>query len=92
MIYERRFTIGLLKTEALIVNRKSNQSKIVNMKIQKIAVIGAGNMGHQIAICAALSGFQVNCIDTNPDILNKALAFADNYLKERINYMQYKLT
>jgi 3-hydroxybutyryl-CoA dehydrogenase len=84
MIYERRFTIGLLKTEALIVNRKSNQSKIVNMKIQKIAVIGAGNMGHQIAICAALSGFQVNCIDTNPDILNKAIAFADNYLKERI--------
>lgn len=54
------------------------------MEIKKIAVIGAGNMGHQIAICAALSGFQVRCMDTNPDILNKAIAFADNYLKERV--------
>jgi len=54
------------------------------MEIHKIAVIGAGNMGHQIAICAALFGFQVRCIDTNPDILNKAIAFADNYLKERV--------
>jgi 3-hydroxybutyryl-CoA dehydrogenase len=50
------------------------------MEINKIAVIGAGNMGHQIAICAALSGFQVRCMDSNPDILIKAIAFADNYL------------
>jgi 3-hydroxybutyryl-CoA dehydrogenase len=55
------------------------------MEINKIAVIGAGNMGHQIAICAALSGFQVRCTDTNSDILNKAINFADNYLKERVN-------
>jgi 3-hydroxybutyryl-CoA dehydrogenase len=55
------------------------------MEINKIAVIGAGNMGHQIAICAALSGFQVRCMDSNPDILIKAIAFADNYLIERIN-------
>jgi 3-hydroxybutyryl-CoA dehydrogenase len=55
------------------------------MEINKIAVIGAGNMGHQIAMCAALSGFQVKCTDTNPDILNKAIQFADNYLQERVN-------
>ena len=55
------------------------------MEIKKIAVVGAGNMGHQIAICAALSGFKVSCIDTNPVILNKAIAFADNYLKDREN-------
>ncbi|MFV5693489.1 3-hydroxyacyl-CoA dehydrogenase family protein [Flavobacterium sp. LT1R49] len=54
------------------------------MEIRKITVIGAGNMGHQIALCAAMSGFQVKCTDTNPDILAKAIAFADNYLKERI--------
>jgi 3-hydroxybutyryl-CoA dehydrogenase len=41
-------------------------------------------MGHQIAMCAALSGFQVKCTDTNSDILDKAISFADNYLKERI--------
>ena len=54
------------------------------MKVKNIAVIGAGNMGHQIAVCAALSGFQVRCTDTNSDILNKAINFADNYLKERV--------
>ena len=54
------------------------------MEIKNIAVIGAGNMGHQIAMCAALSGFKVKCVDTNPDILNKAIAFADNYLKGRV--------
>jgi 3-hydroxybutyryl-CoA dehydrogenase len=55
------------------------------MEIHKIAVIGAGNMGHQIAMCAALSGFSVKCTDTNSDILNKAIDFADNYLQERVN-------
>jgi 3-hydroxybutyryl-CoA dehydrogenase len=55
------------------------------MEINKIAVIGAGNMGHQIAMCAALSGFQVKCTDTNSDILDKAIKFADNYLQERVN-------
>jgi 3-hydroxybutyryl-CoA dehydrogenase len=54
------------------------------MEIQKIAAIGAGNMGHQIALCAALSGFQVTCTDTNTEILDKAVQFADNYLKERV--------
>ena len=54
------------------------------MEVKNIAVIGAGNMGHQIAVCAALSGFQVRCTDTNSDILNKAINFADNYLKERV--------
>lgn len=55
------------------------------MEITKIAVIGAGNMGHQIALCAALSGFQVKCTDTNAEILDKAIRFADDYLQERIN-------
>jgi 3-hydroxybutyryl-CoA dehydrogenase len=55
-----------------------------NMEINKIAVIGAGNMGHQIAICAALSGFQVKCTDTNSDMLDKAIQFADSYWAERV--------
>jgi 3-hydroxybutyryl-CoA dehydrogenase len=54
------------------------------MEINNIAIIGAGNMGHQIALCAAISGFKVKCVDTNPEILQKAIAFADNYLKERV--------
>lgn len=54
------------------------------MEINKIAVIGAGNMGHQIAIAACIAGFKVKCTDTNSEILSKAVTFADNYFKERV--------
>lgn len=60
------------------------ESRNPKAEIKSIAVIGAGNMGHQIAICAALAGFQVKCTDNNPQILEKAISFADNYLKERV--------
>lgn len=55
------------------------------MEINKIAIIGAGNMGHQIAMCAALSGFRVSCTDSNPEMLDKAARFAENYWKERVD-------
>lgn len=42
------------------------------MMIRKIAVIGAGTMGHGIAEVAALSGFEVALIDISWDFLNKA--------------------
>jgi 3-hydroxybutyryl-CoA dehydrogenase len=54
------------------------------MEITNIAIIGAGNMGHQIAVCAALAGFRVTCTDTNKVILDKAITFADTYLTERV--------
>jgi 3-hydroxybutyryl-CoA dehydrogenase len=60
------------------------------MKINNIAVIGAGNMGHQIALCAALSGFKVTCTDMDVAVLNKAIQFADTYLSERV--VKQKLT
>lgn len=52
--------------------------------INKICVVGAGNMGHQIALCCAIAGYQVKCTDVNPEILKKAEAFADSYLPERV--------
>lgn len=54
------------------------------MEIKNIVVIGAGNMGHQIALTAALSGFQTTCTDVNTDILEKAEQFADSYLPGRV--------
>jgi 3-hydroxybutyryl-CoA dehydrogenase len=60
------------------------------MEINNIAVIGAGNMGHQIALCAALSGFKVTCTDMDAAVLNKAIQFADTYLSERV--VKQKLT
>jgi len=52
--------------------------------IKKICVIGAGNMGHQIAICAALAGYEVTCTDISKEMLDKAEAFAKTYLPERV--------
>jgi 3-hydroxybutyryl-CoA dehydrogenase len=52
--------------------------------VKNIAVIGAGNMGHQIALLCALHGFKTTCTDVQPAVLKKAEAFADAYLPERV--------
>jgi len=52
--------------------------------VKNIAVIGAGNMGHQIALLAAIQGFNTTCTDVVPEILAKAEAFADKYLPGRV--------
>ena len=52
--------------------------------IKNIAVIGAGNMGHQIAMLCAIHGYKTVCTDINADILKKAEAFADTYLAGRV--------
>lgn len=52
--------------------------------INKICVVGAGNMGHQIALCCAVAGYQVKCTDINDEILKKAENFADTYLPQRV--------
>ncbi|AEG13962.1 3-hydroxybutyryl-CoA dehydrogenase [Desulfofundulus kuznetsovii DSM 6115] len=52
--------------------------------VKSICVVGAGNMGHQIALCAAIAGFKVTCTDINQEVLQKAEKFADTYLPERV--------
>jgi 3-hydroxybutyryl-CoA dehydrogenase len=52
--------------------------------INKICVVGAGNMGHQIAMLAAIHGYKVGCADSNPEQLKQAEDFAAKYLPERI--------
>ncbi|ODT32955.1 MAG: 3-hydroxyacyl-CoA dehydrogenase [Kaistia sp. SCN 65-12] len=52
--------------------------------MEKIAVLGAGAMGKQIALQTALSGFEVTLNDTSADALEKARAFYDEYLDGRI--------
>lgn len=39
--------------------------------IKQICVIGAGNMGHQIALRGALSGYKVICTDVSDEQLKK---------------------
>lgn len=52
--------------------------------INNICVVGAGNMGHQIALSAALAGYRVKVTDVNQDILLKAEQFVDKYLPDRV--------
>lgn len=52
--------------------------------IKNISVIGAGNMGHQISLHAAISGFKVTCTDVSTDVLKKAEDFVDTYLPKRV--------
>ncbi|MGC9196749.1 MAG: 3-hydroxyacyl-CoA dehydrogenase family protein [Syntrophobacteraceae bacterium] len=53
-------------------------------EIKTVAVVGAGNMGHQIALQCALSGFTTVAIDVNPEVLTKAQQFCDSYLPQRV--------
>jgi len=41
-------------------------------------------MGHQIALSAALAGFEVKCTDVNEGVLQKAEQFVTTYLPERV--------
>jgi 3-hydroxybutyryl-CoA dehydrogenase len=52
--------------------------------IRNICVVGAGNMGHQIALQAAICGFKVSCSDINTETLAKADAFVNSYLPGRV--------
>ncbi|MHB8156940.1 MAG: 3-hydroxyacyl-CoA dehydrogenase family protein [Desulfocucumaceae bacterium] len=52
--------------------------------INTICIVGAGNMGQQIALSGALAGYKVICTDINKEILQKAENFADTYLPERV--------
>jgi len=52
--------------------------------VKNIAVIGAGNMGHQIALLCAIHGYKTVCTDVKADILKKAEAFTDSYLPGRV--------
>lgn len=52
--------------------------------IKKICVIGAGNMGHQISLAAAIAGYKVSCTDISQEMLDKAASFVQTYLPERV--------
>lgn len=52
--------------------------------VKNVAVIGAGNMGHQISLQCAIKGFKTICTDISEEMLKKAEAFCDNYLPGRV--------
>ena len=54
------------------------------MEIKKIAVIGGGLMGRQIALCASIKGFDATVYDLKPEVLDAVKAWEDEYLAGRI--------
>lgn len=52
--------------------------------MEKVAVVGAGAMGRQIALQCALRGFQTALNDSSSDALAKAKAYFNDYLDGRI--------
>ena len=52
--------------------------------VKNVCVVGAGNMGHQIALQCAISGFKVVSTDVIPAVLEKAEKFVDSYLAGRV--------
>jgi len=53
--------------------------------VNNVCIVGAGNMGHQMALCFAIAGYKVKCTDINEEILKKAEDFVANYLPERVS-------
>jgi 3-hydroxybutyryl-CoA dehydrogenase len=53
--------------------------------IQKVGIIGAGQMGNGIAHVAALAGFNVLVMDANPEVARKALGIIDNNLARQVS-------
>ena len=54
------------------------------MTIKKVAVMGAGLMGNQIAMQVALSGYQVVCYDIRQEAVDKAAAFSKDWFAKRV--------
>ncbi|HEY7675710.1 MAG TPA: 3-hydroxyacyl-CoA dehydrogenase family protein, partial [Candidatus Methylomirabilis sp.] len=52
--------------------------------VKRIAVVGAGAMGSQIAMVCALAGYEASVCDAAPEAVKKAEAWAAKWLDERV--------
>ena len=54
------------------------------MEIRRVTVLGAGLMGNQIAMQAALSGYPVVCYDISKDMLARAAEYSGGWFAKRV--------
>ncbi len=52
--------------------------------VKTVTVVGAGNMGHQIATLCAIKGYKTAVTDVKDEVLKKAEQFVDSYLPGRV--------
>src|SRR4030042_5186171 len=56
--------------------------KVMNVdRIRRVLVVGAGTMGHSIALVFAQGGYKVDLVDINEDILGKGLKLIQSNLR-----------
>lgn len=53
-------------------------------EIKKVAIVGGGAMGRQIALNAAINGFDTYLTDSFPEVLDKVAAWSKEYLNGRV--------
>ena len=52
--------------------------------VKRILVVGAGQMGAQIAMQSALHGYEITLNDLNPELLQKGMAGNRKQLERRV--------
>ncbi len=67
-----------------MLRRNETRVKVGKMSIQKIGIVGAGQMGNGIAHVCALAGYDVVINDISQDSLTKALALIDRNLERQV--------
>ena len=55
------------------------------MEIKKVAMIGAGQMGNQIAMQAAISGYDVVCYSRRQETVDHAVDFAKKWFDKTVS-------
>lgn len=53
-------------------------------EIKRVCVVGGGQMGRQIALCAALHGYQTAITDSMSQVVEQLQPWAEKYLRERV--------
>ena len=54
------------------------------MEIKKICVVGGGLMGRQIALCAAIHGYEATLYDLKPEVLDAVKVWHEDYMAGRL--------
>ena len=54
------------------------------MNIKKVAMVGAGTMGNQIAMHTAIKGYEVTCYSRREETVQKAKKFSDEWFEKAI--------
>jgi len=49
--------------------------------IKKVVIVGAGTMGHSLALLFARGAFEVSLVDKDPDALKRSLHLIDSARK-----------